>query len=316
MHSVPNFYYYFRGRRQPANQTDHHQLKESDAELYKCRVDDGVVSHKNIKVTDKPDKIIGDAYRCGEILATSDNASVYNGIRICDALSVAIKIVKKTKITTWKSYQGEDIPMEAYLNKQLATVDGVVKMLDYFDMPTTCVFVFEKPVECMDLFDYMTKKGKLGEPLARHFMNQIVDTLVECQSHGVIHRNIKDENIVMDLVRHQVKIIDFGSGSTVQAEKYTEFNSIRVNSPPEFISDGWYFGEALTVWMLGSLMFNMVQGKIPFQNDMQILTGEVKFNTEVSNHCQHLIKWCLSKPHTDRPTLNQILQHPWINLPY
>lgn len=311
-------YFSSKKDKDAADLKSHLQLKKSDAELYKHLIDDGVIHHKKTetKISAKPMSTIGDAYKTGELLGSGGYGSVYSGTRIADGRPVAIKIVKKTKISHWKSFNGYNIPMEAYLNLQLGPVDGAVKMLDYYEMSTSCVLVFEKPEECMDLFDYISKEKMLSEPLARHFMVQVINTLIQCEQQGVIHRDIKDENLIVDLVKNQVRLIDFGSGSTVKDDKYMEYNGTQVFAPPEFIREGWYFGEGLTVWSLGALLFNMVTGNIPFHNDEQILAGDFQFKNKVSDHCQHLIRWCLSQTHTDRPTMNQILQHPWIDVSY
>ena len=195
------------------------------------------------------------------------------------------------------------------------SVDGVMRLLDYYEMVSVCVLVFNKPTMCTDLFDYITKEKTLAEPLAQHFMNQIIETLRDCHEAGVIHRDIKDENIILDLVRNRVKLIDFGSGSTVHNNKYKDFCGTRVYAPPEFIREGWYFGESLTVWSLGILLFDMVCGNIPFHDDDQILAGVINFKDHVSEHCKHLIRWCLSSKHIERPTLEQITEHAWMQLP-
>ena len=236
---------YFSTNKDTADFTAHNRLKKLDAALYKQLLDDGLIHHKKTeaKLTAKPKATIGDAYKTGEVIGSGGYGSVYSGTRLADGKPVAIKIVKKNKVSNWKSYNGHNIPMEAYLNLQLGPVDGAVKMLDYYEMGTTCVFVFEKPLECMDLFDYITKEKRLSEALARHFMCQVIDTLIECQSHGVMHRDIKDENLIVDLIRNDVKLIDFGSGAIVSDDKYMDFSSTRVYAPPEFISEGWYYGK-------------------------------------------------------------------------
>jgi len=77
--------------------------------------------------------------------------------------------------------------VEVCLHLQLGTVEGVLKMLDFYEIADTFVLVFEKPSLCCDLFAYITNQQRIPEPLARHFMTQITDTLIECQSAGVIH---------------------------------------------------------------------------------------------------------------------------------
>ena len=55
------------------------------------------------------------------------------------------------------------------------------------------------------------------------FMLQVVQTVQECHSAGVIHRDIKDENILIDVRTNKTKLIDFGSGARLHEDTYTDF---------------------------------------------------------------------------------------------
>ena len=169
------------------------------------------------------------AYRVGEVLGKGGFGTVYAGKRVRDGLCVAIKHVARNKVTEWATYAGKRVPMELKLLITVQSVDGVIKLIDFFERQDSFIFVLERPEKTKDLFDVITDKKCLEEDLARQFFRQIVETVLACHSKGVIHRDIKDENILVDLVTGKLKLIDFGSGALLKEEAYTDFDGKTIN---------------------------------------------------------------------------------------
>lgn len=121
---------------------------------------------------------------------------------------------------------GQNLPVEICLLQRLSHVKSVVQLIDFFEKPDSYIVVMERPNPCKDLFDYITEKGFLSEDEARDIMIQLLQILVEVHKAGIIHRDIKDENILVELETRRVRLIDFGSGTFYKDSLYTEFEGL------------------------------------------------------------------------------------------
>lgn len=113
--------------------------------------------------------------------------------------------------------------MEIILLEKVSAVPGVVSLIEYFEKSDSYILVLERPDPVQDLFDYITERGPLDEVEARDFFRQIIDALIAIHSCGVVHRDIKDENVLVELKTNKMRLIDFGSGAVLRDTAYTEF---------------------------------------------------------------------------------------------
>jgi len=269
-------------------------------------------------------------YTTCSLLGKGGFGAVYAGYRNSDHFPVAIKVINKNRIMSAATTDNEHrIPMEVALMKITNHIDGVIKLIEYFELPDCFMLIMERMMitkihasgrdiktsssNVKDLFDFISDNGPLKEDVAKKIFRQIVDALQKIHAAGVIHRDIKDENILIDTQTHKVKIIDFGSGAMLHDEVYTDFDGTRVYAPPEWIKFRRYRADGLTVWSLGILLYDMVCGDIPFETDNQIKKAQVAFKSSLglSEEVKDLIRACLTISTSERIGLDGLSSHPW-----
>ncbi|XP_072776958.1 serine/threonine-protein kinase pim-3-like [Taeniopygia guttata] len=128
-------------------------------------------------------------------------------------------------------------------------------------------------------------RGALGAPVrggGAGAAPQVLEAVRRCTSCGVLHRDIKPGNILLDLATGQLKLIGFGCGAFLRDTAYTQFAGTLSYSPPEWIHHQHYHGEAAMIWSLGLLLYHLVRGKHPFRRGQQISWGWILFPRRLS----------------------------------
>ncbi|KAI9347126.1 kinase-like domain-containing protein [Pilaira anomala] len=170
-----------------------------------------------------------------------------------------------------------------------------------------------------DLFECIERHNRLSEVQTQKIFKQIVQCVDDLSSIGIYHRDIKDENIVVDS-EFNVKLIDFGSAIQIpqfcSRDEYTikEFHGTISFASPEILLGLSYRPEPAEVWSLGILLFTLLYGQVPFSNSNQVISGNwSRFMQPKSSDCMDLLHGLLKNNPQKRFTVKQILQHPWMN---
>ncbi|KAK3520077.1 hypothetical protein QTP70_012823 [Hemibagrus guttatus] len=170
----------------------------------------------------------------------------------------------------------------------------------------------ERPSPCVNLREYgVSQGGRLSEDQVRDIMLQVVRALRHCTDRGVLHRDVKAENLIINTDTLEVKLIDFGCGDFLKNRPYTTFAGTPAFCPPEWVLVDSYMGIPATIWGLGILLFVLVCGNYPFKSEEDVENGHLKFSPHVSRDFIELVLWCLDFRSDMRPSFEGFISHEW-----
>ncbi|KAK5868992.1 hypothetical protein PBY51_009958 [Eleginops maclovinus] len=256
------------------------------------------------------------------LLGEGGFGSVYAGNRRTDHFPVAIKHIPKADVETQQTVLNGKIcmiPKEVLLMLRAGGGPGsvgksaAVSLLDWYSLDEEVLLIMERPVSSMDLLNHLNDNGgALSEDQAKNIMKQMVEAAIQMLSVGVFHRDIKPENILIETRSEglRVRLIDFGCGCHVRKTPFTSYSGTSAYAPPEFIIKGKYKAGPTTVWQLGAVLFELLDGENQFTTS-EFLCNPIELNQELSKDCQDVLKMCLAVNPKERATLRQIQAHPW-----
>ena len=203
-------------------------------------------------------------------------------------MKVVTKYILKSKIykDSWvNDSRYGTIPMEVSI---LCKIDhtNIVKVLEVFNEPSDdhIQMVMEKHGEGMDLFEYIDRQRQpVNELVTSGIFRQIVSAVSYLHSHGIVHRDIKDENIIIDDKFH-IKLIDFGSAAYfTPGKKFSTFCGTLDYCSPDVLLGNKYFGPELDVWTCGIVLYTLVYCENPFADTNATIECILKPPYKVSN---------------------------------
>lgn len=171
-----------------------------------------------------------------------------------------------------------------------------------------------------EIFDHLVANGRMKEEEAARIFSQIISAVDYCHCKGIVHRDLKAENVLLDNEMN-VKLADFGFSNT-----FSEGTPLRTwcGSPPyaapEVFQGVEYDGPKSDIWSLGVVLYVLVCGALPFDgatlHDLRsvVVAGKFRIPFFMSQECEHLIRHMLVVEPEKRYALKQIANHKWLEM--
>lgn len=173
-----------------------------------------------------------------------------------------------------------------------------------------------------ELYYYIYEKKRLELDECRNIFFQIVLGVKYVHSLNLSHRDLKLENILLaDQKRTIVKLTDFGFIREFNPQSRRFLSTIcgtTVYMAPELLTGQKYSGFAIDIWSMGVILYTMLNGMLPFDDDDEMKIQHKVINTEpmfydhVPIDVNQLISKMLLKDPNQRPSLNEILNSSYL----
>lgn len=269
-------------------------------------------------------------------IGSGGTSKVYLGTQSTDPNTpVAIKVINSKDLGESKYFHNEMSMLKAVKHPNVVNLidggEGIMTLKETGSKTFVNYLVLEL-VKFGELFDYIffPQKG-FGEEVGRFIFGQILDGLDACHKAGIVHRDMKTENIMLH-ENWQMKLADFGFASKTEGKKgtgllYTALGTANY-ACPELLMRKPYYGVSSDVFSLGVSLFVIVTGKMPFKHAIledPYYREIAKMNYDaywdklkakvppVSTEFKQLFCSMIAFDPSMRPSIEEIRAHKWVS---
>ncbi|KAI8824266.1 kinase-like domain-containing protein [Fimicolochytrium jonesii] len=284
-----------------------------------------------------PNESVG-PYIILKTLGTGGFSHVKLAVHIRDGKRVALKMLEKPRSVKQGQANGHGPESEQLqtaidqAHREAALIESlkhphIIRLLTTFETETHSCLVLEY-IPNSDLYELMTAHpASLTEAFIKRIFSEMCSAVAHLHRNNICHRDIKIENILVDSDTG-VKLTDFGLATRfTPGVLLTDRCGSEEYVAPEVIKALPYDGRKTDVWALGIILFALLTGELPFNvrpgstlRSMfhRIATGSYKFpppqpgRPPVSDLAKDLIRKILTTNPVKRPSVEEVLSHPWL----
>ncbi|NXT10859.1 HUNK kinase, partial [Prunella fulvescens] len=237
---------------------------------------------------------------------------------------VAVKVIDKKRAKK-DTYVTKNLRREGQI-QQMIRHPNIAQLLDILETENSYYLVMEL---CPggNLMHKIYEKKRLEEHEARKYIRQLILAVEHLHRAGVVHRDLKIENLLLD-EDNNIKLIDFGLSNCAGILGYSDPFSTQCGSPayaaPELLARKKY-GPKIDVWSIGVNMYAMLTGTLPFTVEpfslralyQKMVDKEMNpFPTQLSSAAINFLRSLLEPDPAKRPNIQQALANRWLNENY
>lgn len=266
-------------------------------------------------------------------LGEGAHSKVYLGCNVNTNERVALKVCKKSKMTTEQVAQlQKEIEILKKLNSIPSEEKNILQLKDVIDDKERICLVSDY-IEGGELHDYCDQyPNGVPERISKWIFKKVLNAVDKVHDNDICHLDLKLENVMYNKDSHQAKLIDFGFASeTAEINPTTKekVEKLQTNycgsvhyAAPEIVKRTPFNGKKADVWSLGVLLFVLLSGLFPFDDSRsrvevifdKIVAAEFFTPSYLSSDAQSLLKIMLQADPTKRPTVKEVLKHPWFSV--
>lgn len=268
------------------------------------------------EISKRTDRIQINDYIIFDQLGIGTYGRVFLGEHILIKENVGIKILEKAKIV--ESSDVENIKREI-ISLQMLRHPYILQLYETIETTLNIYLIIEYANQGT-LFSHIVSNNKINERNGCNYFLMLVEAVKYCHSRNIIHRDLKPENILLNSDNHVIslKLTDFGlcNFSNPETFLYTNCGS-PCYIPPEVLIGQKYDGRQADIWSLGIILYTMLCGSLPFDNDNpKVVYRLIDQNmyarpSYLSSCCLDLIEKILKKNPVERLPMEGILEHDW-----
>ncbi|GAV69576.1 Pkinase domain-containing protein/NAF domain-containing protein [Cephalotus follicularis] len=256
-------------------------------------------------------------YQLGRLLGRGSFAKVHSARSLVDnTTTVAIKIIDKTK--TVDAAMEPRIIREVEAMRRLQHHPNILKIHEVMASKTKIYLIMELATGG-ELFSKLLRRGRLSEPAARNYLQQLVSALHFCHQNGVAHRDLKPQNLLLDH-NGSLKVSDFGLSALPDQLKNGLLHTAcgtPAYTAPEVVSRRGYDGAKADAWSCGVILFVLLAGCLPFEDSnlvamyRRIHRREFQIPSFISKPARAVIVQLLDPNPSTRMSLEGLMEVKW-----